>query len=142
MSGWKYCWSLLPSMVFALCVVGCGGQGLSTVPVTGTVTYKGKPLEGVSVGFVPEPQKGHPATGLTDESGRFTLSSFKAGDGATPGEYRVVIAEPSSADSEDYSLPDPSKARFPLKYSDPNTSGLKATVTSGAKNDFTFDLTD
>ena len=31
---------------------------------------------------------------------------------------------------------------FPARFSNPQTSGLKATVVAGSSNDFTFDLPD
>ncbi len=124
--------------------VGCGKAGTApTVKVTGTVTHNGQPVEGASVAFIPE--TGRPASGTTDASGRFTLSTFKSGDGAVPGPHKVAITEASSDQPEvepDYSLPDATKSRFPARYADPKTSGFTATVEEGKENDFTFDMKD
>ena len=125
-------------------VVGCGGSGTPpTVKVTGTVTYNGNPLEGVNVGFIPDGEGGRPASGTTDASGKFTLSTFESGDGAVVGKHLVAISEASDgASTDDYSLPDESARRFPAKYEDPRNSGFTANVEKGKPNDFTFDMTD
>jgi hypothetical protein len=123
--------------------LGCGREGVApTVQVTGKVTYNGDPVEGASVGFIPE--SGRPASGTTDASGNFTLSTFETGDGAVPGTHAVTITEASVAPSgeEDYSLPEQSEARFPAKYANPTTSDFTATVEEGKENHFTFDMTD
>ncbi|MFH1918977.1 MAG: carboxypeptidase-like regulatory domain-containing protein [Planctomycetota bacterium] len=126
-------------------VVGCGKPGTApTVKVSGTVTYNGEPVQGASVAFIPE--NGRPASGTTDASGKFTLSTFESGDGAVLGKHTVTIAETSEAPSGegevDYSIPDESAARFPAKYADPSTSDFTATVEKGGETDFTFDMTD
>jgi hypothetical protein len=130
--------------IVTLLVVGCGKPGEApTVKATGTVTHKGKPVDKASVAFLPE--KGRPAAGITDASGKFTLSTFKPGDGAVPGLHKVAISEPPSAEEQTnptYAPPDPTKARFPLKYADPKLSGFTAKVEEGGKNDFTFDMKD
>ena len=127
-------------------VVGCNDKPgtAPTLKVTGTVTYNGEPVEGASVAFIPE--NGRPASGTTDASGKFTLSTFESGDGAVLGKHTVAISESSEAPSaegeEDYSLPDESAERFPAKYADPGTSGFTADVKEGEDLDFTFDMTD
>lgn len=126
-------------------VVGCGKSGTApTVKVSGTVTYNGQPVEGASVAFVPE--NGRPASGETDASGKFTLSTFETGDGAVPGKHTVTISEPSEDPSgegeEDYSMPDESAGRFPAKYGDLGTSDFTADVKEGGEGDFTFNMTD
>ena len=135
----------LGAVLVLVCVVGCGEPGTApTVKVTGTVTYNGDPVEGASVAFIPE--SGRPASGTTDASGKFTLTTFKSGDGAVPGKHAVAITEPSedtNTEGEvDYSLPDEPAGRFPAKYTDPTTSGFTATVEEGGQTDFTFNMTD
>ena len=71
--------------------VGCGSRR-TPVPVSGTVTLDGRPVEGAIVTFHPlgDDKESRPATGQTDKTGTFQL---KAGneDGIRPGEYKVVI---------------------------------------------------
>jgi len=123
-------------------MIGCGGGGPETVPVTGTVTYQGKPVEGAEVAFYPK--SGRAATGKTDAEGRFELMTASPGDGAVVGEYTVVVtksemvADPTNPNSP-YKIPKP---LLPARYAAPATSGLTATVEAGAKNDFPFALAD
>jgi hypothetical protein len=98
--------SILASTVWAAAVlaagVGCGGSG-NLVKTVGLVTLDGKPVEGATVTFHPEAEKGRAATGLTDGDGVFHLQTFAEADGAFPGEYKVTViktetmAGPSSA---------------------------------------------
>ena len=132
--------------VVLLCAIGCGAQpgADATARVSGTVTLNGKPIEGVSIAFVPT--SGRPASGITNASGQFTLSTFGNGDGAVLGSHKVVLAEPP-----DDAQPMPGepgwekwknrKARFAKKYADPELSGFTAEVGTGKKNVFTFDMT-
>jgi len=86
---------------FALaCIAGCGST--NSVPVEGTVTLQGKPLEGATVMFTSTRGSGPgPFVAKTDESGRFTLGPRdRPGNGAEVGEYSVVIATVASDPSE------------------------------------------
>lgn len=148
-------------------LTGCGGGELEldTVPVTGTVTQSGQPVEGARVTFSPE-GTGHAAAGVTDASGKFTLTSVTTGDGAVPGQYQVTITKyetetdaiaPGETDmdaiyaaaeeaGEDISgmggrnEPEGPKNLLPTKYESPATSGLTAAVSADGQNDFSFDL--
>src|SRR5437667_11192293 len=66
---------------------GCGSKPMG---IKGKVTLDGAPVPGASVEFVPE-DGGHSAVGMTDNEGKFSLTTYKTGDGALRGEYRVVI---------------------------------------------------
>jgi len=66
---------------------GCGSKPMG---IKGKVTLDGAPLSGASVEFVPE-DGGHSAVGITDNEGKFSLTTYKPGDGALRGEYRVVV---------------------------------------------------
>lgn len=83
--------------IFAM-IPGCGPDYPETIPVSGTVTLDGQPVAGAAVVFTPE--EGQKATGTTDASGRFELSSFQLGDGAVPGRHRVTVAK-TTVDSGD-----------------------------------------
>jgi hypothetical protein len=147
------------ALVFALAsLVGCGGggegasKGPKTYPVSGTVTQGGKPLEGATILFVLSDGK-KSASGKSDSSGRYTLSTAKPGDGAVAGQYKVAITKFDTAASgvdmsdKDYTPPDPSKPApvaknlLPDKYAKPDSSGLTATVKESGENkiDFTVD---
>jgi hypothetical protein len=64
-----------------------------TTPVKGKVTYQGKPLAGAIVTF--HPLSKDPgfvrADALTNAEGTFQLSTYKANDGAIPGEFAVTV---------------------------------------------------
>lgn len=119
------------------------------VPVTGTVLYQGTPVEGASVTMM-NADTSTGGSGLTDAEGRFRLTTFKDGDGAAPGMQQVIIRKVEIIDRRqpgvDYSTtsepapPPEERWLIPERYSRYNTSGLKAEVTVGAKNDFTFEL--
>jgi hypothetical protein len=79
-------------LIFAFTLVGCGGA--RTSPVEGIVLLDGKPLAGASIQFVPQEQ-GKDATGQTDNSGQFAMSTFQPRDGVLPGTYKVVISPPT-----------------------------------------------
>ncbi|QDV38420.1 hypothetical protein [Tautonia plasticadhaerens] len=137
---------------------GCGdGTGLpERYPVSGTVTYKGEPVETGAISFTPvDVANGRPASG-TIEEGSYYLTTAVDGDGALPGEYKVTIT--SRAVDYDQAMAgvqggmpkqdDVSKAiteaenLVPPKYSIPDTSGLTYTVTEGSNRGTDFDLTD
>ena len=130
-------------------MLGCGGKPdtAPTAKVTGTVTYKGQPAQRASVGFIPDGGPGgRPASGTTDASGKFTLTTFAPSDGAVPGKHKVVITE-ASGSSEPPPMPGmpgykEKKSKFPAKYGNPQTTTLSAEVKPGGPNDFTFDMTD
>lgn len=134
-----------------------------TVPVSGTVTYKGAPVADASVGFVPDAPPGpnppgRGAFGRTDDQGRFQLMTFVAGDGVVPGNYKVTVtkvegdtsAPQAEEGSDDYddpeaaggSKPTEPKHLLPEKYADFRKSDLTASVKDGDPQEFTFELTD
>jgi hypothetical protein len=137
------------------CAAGCGGGGKSasgpkTYPVSGVVTQGGKPVEGATLLFVSTDGK-KSATGKTDSSGRYTLTTTKSGDGAVAGQYKVAITKfdtggTGAVDMSDpnYAPPDPSKPApvaknlLPEKYAKPDTSGLTATVKESGDNKIDF----
>ena len=78
-----------------LVACGCqkGPKTPPTYPVSGKVTYKGEPVEGATVSFLPSAEGGQAASGVTDASGQYKLTSFKKDDGAVAGQYKVAIAK-------------------------------------------------
>jgi len=150
--------------VFALlgCAIslGCGqSEGAATVAVTGSVTQKGSPIEGAIVSFVPSGNEGQSAVGVTDSSGKYSLTTRKKDDGAIPGHYKVSITKydgpkattgggdvagpngemPASYTGEAPEAP-PAKNLLPAKYASPDSSGFSAAVSAGAPNTHNFEL--
>jgi hypothetical protein len=144
-------------------VLGCGSDesGLGRrYKVTGKVTYKGGPVPHGTVNFLPTKPplpEGRAATGEIKD-GYYSLSTSGENDGALPGEYNVAIvamdvdmASAASSKGEGGRIHEGDKAYvkavknaqklIPDKYQAGETSGLKATVGTSAK-EINFDLTD
>jgi hypothetical protein len=145
----------LASLLAVACDVAPPSGPIPVHPVTGAVTYKGKPVPGELVAFhpvaVPTPSKpgeaappGTPRpTGKTDSDGKFRLHTYVGEDGAPVGEYKVTIAYAGSAETRNVMAKDTSKAlnvTLPPKYADPAKSDLSATVKDGANAIPPFDL--
>jgi hypothetical protein len=142
--------TLLCSAVLLIC--GCSTKPDDRphrTPAGGSVLYKGQPVADATVLF--EPVGATPAAaGQTDAKGSYQLQTFDPADGAVPGEYKVAIRKveitrggKSEPVPDDYVGPPPDeKWLLPAKYGAASTSGLTATVKEGAKNVFTFELSD
>lgn len=154
-------------LLIIVATVGCQQQsrGLKTEFVSGVVTYKGAPLAGASVQFIPANSDaasgnlGEAAAGNTDAEGKFMLTSMN-GDvdkGAIAGEYKVLISKVNvtQLESEEYGKA-PKNAKLdsqgrpitviqedaiPANYKNRNNTPLKAIVNPG-KNTFQFDLVE
>jgi hypothetical protein len=143
------CFSFLLTLA---CLSGCGSYSHTAnvekvVPVSGLVTYQGKPLEGYRVVFIPTDGR-RPATGVTDSSGKFVLGTNTANDGAPPGTSKVSFAwepprsgEPGQETINDTpdKMPKP-KIKIPDKYTDPEKSGITQDVSKRGANDIKFHL--
>ena len=101
----------------------------------------GEPAKDVNVMFTPvapiagvtEPLS--PAA-VTGEDGSFRLMSFKPGDGAPAGDYRVTVIYPMNRFSKYLSGID----RLQGKFANPKTSGLTARVEPKSNDLPSFDL--
>jgi len=152
-----------PAILFAvpLALAGCNfSDKPSTYPVRGNVVYKGVPVAGASIAFM---GSGAPraATGKTDESGSFQLTTFQPNDGAVPGMHEVTIKkyttdpppmptpeeaekDPSSGDRYTAAMvkwTESAKLAVPKKYTDRATTDLHYEVKEG-ENDFQIELVD
>jgi hypothetical protein len=150
---------LLP--VCAGVLAGCSSEPERppSYPVSGTVTWKGQPLEGARVVFVPAAEGVESAVGVTGADGKYVATTYAAGDGVQAGEYRVKVskynvAPPTREEQEKYQeltyeqeqaiyaedeLPTPpAKNLLPKKYESETTSGIVHKVTEGPT---TLDIT-
>lgn len=142
-------------------LVGCGDGYPKRVPVSGTVTFEGKPLANANITFLTSVEDGMSASGKTDDAGKYTLTSYTPDDGAIPGEYSITInmiddraADVDASSSEgdfgaDYgkmmdesasSVAPAQAGGLPAKYAVAGKSGLKKTVQEGSENVFDLDL--
>ena len=132
------------ALVF-LFAVGCGGPKFA--PVSGVVTFNGKPLVGGVVSFQPMHEKGENAaapgsTGKTNDKGEYTLKGVGGENGALVGKHKVRI---TAADNEPQGDADgrpkgaaPPREKIPQIYNSQTT--LDATVKS-SDNKVDFNLT-
>jgi hypothetical protein len=118
-------------LLVAALLTGCGS---GTYPVEGQIVWKdGSPAKELKGSFVlfELPEQKTSARGMIDADGSFRLTTNKPNDGALPGEHTVLIVE---VGRQHLGGPD-SSALAPgvmdARFSDPRTSGLKATVKPG-----------
>ena len=143
--------------------VGCGGSTgqPKTVPASGTVLYKGEPVEGATVSFWAK-KAPRAASGVSNARGDFSLSLFGANDGAIAGENTITVTKAATGEkpvsnldmlNNPGALANSSAARgtgaqeapknlIPEKYSNQETSILRETVTEKGPNKFVLQLVD
>jgi hypothetical protein len=117
-----------------LTVSGCGrGNRLPSFPVRGQVFYQGRPAREALVIFHPvatgeEFAEVRP-TGRVEADGSFTLTTYRANDGAPAGEYHVTI------DWREHTAPvegaPPGRSLLPPRYANPQSSQLHVRIREG-----------
>jgi len=137
---------LLGSVVLGAAVLGGCGKGLSvpsTAPVSGTVTYKGKPLQGIRVTLHSQEESDKtqfiPA-GQTGPDGKFKLSTGAPGNGAPLGTYVVTFDKPEIGSPASTGSVETEIDAFAGKYSDPAHSKWTVTIEQGENSLPPFDL--
>lgn len=113
-----------------LALVGCGSGEQTVYPVSGTLTLDGKPFGPAILVFesTTPAEKGvqlKTPGGQADASGNITLTTYKPGDGAPAGDYRVYLP-PNPMN--------PGQA-LPQIYQDPKTSGLTVKIEPKSDSD-------
>lgn len=140
----RFSWLTVLTIVTGLVCSGCGKDGPEMAKVTGVVKYKGNPLQTGTISFVPVDATRTGASATIGSDGSYSLQTREPDDGAELGEYQVAI---SGENPDALNTPAPGepvkiqKSDLPVKYSDPQTSGITKKVVSG-RNQFDFDLTD
>ena len=146
-------------VVFGVCVAASGGCSQNredrwtrarppTYRVTGVVTYQGKPVEAAKVVFRTrhaDTSREYAAFGYTDSSGRYSLQTYKPGDGAVAGSQQVTVekltwSQPTAASPGVDPLKPVSTSHLPDRYASAATSGFTAEVTAKGPNTFSFAL--
>ena len=122
----------------AAALAGCGTGGPKVVPVTGTLTYKGKPVASALLNFLPE--NGRQSWAVTDEQGRFKINYDEQQDGAVVGTHKVWIEYRPNSQSEQEAVMmgkavplTPELKAFFDKYSY-SKSPLKVQIEKGTKD--------
>ena len=143
---------LVPALFFGALgfMVGCTSapSNPKTFPVDAMVSLDDKPVEGATIVFVPiSKDDGEAASGVSDATGKFSLTTYAAGDGVRPGSYRIRVTkfdkelvdeskrvrnmtpeEEMKAYDPDAKPPAPPKNLLPKKYENEMTSGFSHQV--------------
>lgn len=127
----------------AIVLAGCLGprqpEPKACVPVKGKLLVRGRPAAGAMVYFRPEDGSQAEAWGVgfprarVGADGTFEASTYQTGDGAPPGEYRLLVewfdGGPGGGDDEGESnASDDAEDRLEGRYMDFTTTPLRATV--------------
>lgn len=134
-------------------VWGCGGDGKQPLaPLVGTVHYKGQPVVGAHLSFLPDDKTLRPAVAKTDEQGRFRFETYEPRDGAAVGPGKIAISlrgpnkplksVPGLGEAALEHLSEVGDPLIPLKYFDPEKSGITVEVKRGRENRLDIVLTD
>ena len=129
-------------LVFLLAgAVGCGPPLMG--PVRGRVTFKGKPVPMAVVRF--QPQTRQIGVAVTDNDGRYRLSTKQPLDGAYGGHHVVIVYAWQLGVGQEpldpaYTPPPEDRTDIPDKYRVPHTSPLSADVVAGRDNTIDFEL--
>jgi len=143
--------------LLSLVAVGCnngGADDLPREPISGTVSYDGKPLANGTIQFQPASQAEGMAAGGMVVEGRFDVPRE---EGPVPGNYKVqidsidetvtvTVPEQPTSPREDVlpgelKIAPPKKMKkrlIPPKYN--SQSELTAEVKAGGPNTYVFDL--
>ncbi len=80
------------ALVLLIPLFGCGGgSSLDLAPVTGKVTYNGKPVDHGMVSFMPTGEtRGPQAAGSIQPDGTFTIKTAGK-EGAVVGSHKVIV---------------------------------------------------
>ena len=119
-------------LLTALACFGCNKTAFPVAQVEGIVLCDGQPVPFVRVSFDPIRTDsvivGVRAQGITDENGRFALSTYGTNDGAVVGRHEVRVSATQATDRD-----------TPAALSE-FTMVMEAEVERGKRNEFTIDV--
>ena len=150
----------LAMMVACFAMAGCGKAKPALAEVEGTVKFRGKPLPGVTVQFIPDAPKDNvvgvlcpSSMGVTDDQGHYHLTcAVPRVPGALVGSHHVTILDPDQFDdaprggSPGDAVPKQKRQRkskkeqLDLKYMMPAQTPLAADVRSGGPQVIDFNV--
>ena len=112
--------------------VGCQEVRVPVFPVSGRVTYQGKPAAGAQVvlhAVTPPEEDDVAPSGIVQSDGTFTTTAYEPGDGAPQGEYVATVQWFKLVTGAGGSGAGPNI--LPQKYASPKTSPIKVSVNGG-----------
>ena len=136
-------WRFICFSIVLLAVVGCGSKNSPSVVVTGSVTYKGKPVNGAALMLYSTKGKGESFIVPVSQDGTFRSTDVPE------GEYKVVVQPaagftphmPKDMDAaklaankskiEEFKNQSPPTIPIPEKYKQNLTTDLKMTIAKG-----------
>ena len=120
-----------------LALAGCGGED-KLAPVQGRVLYRGQPLDGGTIVFTPDADRGNAgplAMAEIKADGRYVLSTGGK-PGAVPGWHRVTVAPRSQSQQAGT----PQLFNLPRHFSHAEHSGQCHEVKAGMGNNIDIPL--
>ena len=111
---------------------GCGETRVPVYPVTGKVTFQGKPPVGARVvlhAANPSDIDDVAPSGAVQSDGSFVITAYEPGDGAPEGEYTATLQWFKLVGDAGGSAPGPNV--LPKKYANAATSPVKVSVATG-----------
>jgi hypothetical protein len=127
---------------FVLLALGCAPTPDQQVPVEGKIRYHGVPLSSGTIVFSPDPAHGggEMASSPVRADGSYALRTGHT-LGAVAGCYRVaviaIVVPPPDSPGQSLAVP---QSLIPVKYRDPEASGLTCEIQPGRSNSFNFNL--
>ncbi len=118
---------------------GCE-KGRELTPVTGKVTYQGRPLAFGTVML--QAANGQPATGTINTDGTFQVETYGEGGGAPIGQLRVRVLCFECQGPNPPTNGGQGRPLIPKKYTTYAMSGLTFEVKPGETQELNIDLTD
>lgn len=133
-------------LICLVTIVGCGPKSKAIAPVSGVVTFNGRPLAGGGITFLPIAPAGTTIAGKSsiarcDEQGRFQLTTIDDKPGAIVGDHTVQIFGPKTkpVGTSDDGGGSQAPELIPRKYN--FDSELIFTVPAEGTDKANFDLT-
>lgn len=127
------------ALLVSLAAAGCRQPEI--VPVSGRVTFEGRPVPQAILQFLLESRP--MASGGTDPDGRYSLSTKRPGDGGYLGRHKVIIVPWLPVDSDESAEAAAIRTRprpdIPKPYQSATTP-LSVEVTAKGPNIFDFEL--
>ena len=137
----------LAGLLLAALSVGCGSSPedapkVELYPFEGIVQVDGQPVSGAQVVLHPKAESSLGVVtpnGVTDESGRFMLTTYQPEDGAPEGAYHVTVSW-SDIENPGSSEPEYGPEKLPPRYQNPAFSGLELAVKPGVSDAVVLNL--